>query len=140
MLGAFREMVVVDFEFTATLGNRPEPVCLVAYELRSGRRFRLWLDPGTDRLGGLPYANGPDVLFVAYFASADLGCYRSLGLPIPERILDPYVEFRNLTNGLHKPAGAGLLGASKYFGLPRDRARYRSLCTCARRVLDLRSA
>jgi hypothetical protein len=124
MLDAFREAVVTDFEFAATPGNRPEPICGAAHELRSGRRFRLWLDPivpappGVDRLGSnLPYANGPDVLFVAFFASAELGCYRSLGLPMPERILDLYVEFRNLTNGLHKPAGAGLLGASKYFGL-----------------------
>jgi DNA polymerase I len=122
MLDPFREIVAVDFEFTAAPGNRPEPVCLVAYELRSGRPFRLWLDQSglrpPDPLGSIPpYATGPDVLFVAYFCSGDLGCYRALGWKMPERILDPYVEFRNLTNGLHKPAGAGLLGASIYFGL-----------------------
>src|SRR5262245_36285960 len=114
MLAGFREVVVVDFEFAALPGERPAPVCLVAYELRSGRRFRIW----QDQFGPTPpYAHGPDVLFVAYFSSADLGCYRMLGWPMPERILDPYVEFRNLTNGLHKPAGAGLLGALVYFGL-----------------------
>jgi DNA polymerase-1 len=114
MLAGFREVVVVDFEFTALPGERPAPVCLVAYELRSGRRFRIW----QDQFGSMPpYAHGPDVLFVAYFSSADLGCYRMLGFPVPERILDPYVEFRNLTNGLHKPAGAGLLSALVYFGL-----------------------
>jgi len=40
-----------------------------------------------------------------------------LGWPMPERILDLYVEFRNLTNGLPTPAGSGLLGALTYFGL-----------------------
>ena len=39
----FREVVVVDFEFTTTAGERPVPVCLVARELRSGRRFQVWL-------------------------------------------------------------------------------------------------
>jgi DNA polymerase I len=41
VLGAFREVVAADFEFIATRGNRPIPICLVAHELRSGRRFRL---------------------------------------------------------------------------------------------------
>lgn len=44
-------------------------------------------------------------------------CYRALGWPAPERILDLYVEFRDRTNGLSTPAGSGLLGALTYFGL-----------------------
>ena len=72
MLDAFREIVVVDAEFTALPGERPDPVCLVARELRSGRRFRLWLD-GLKSGVRLPYATGPDVLFIAYYASAELG-------------------------------------------------------------------
>jgi DNA polymerase-1 len=114
VLEAFREVVVVDFEFTAIPGNQPIPVCLVAHELRSGRRFRIW----QDQFGPAPpYATGPDVLFVAFYASAELGCYRVLGWPMPERILDLFVEFRARTNGLETPAGAGLLGALTYFGL-----------------------
>jgi hypothetical protein len=114
MINAFREVVVVDFEFTATAGNRPLPVCLVAHELRSGRRFRTW----QGQFGRTPpYATGPDVLLVAYFASAELGCYRALGWPMPQLVLDLFAEFRNHTNGLSKPAGTGLLGACVYFGL-----------------------
>ena len=110
----FREIVLADFEFTATPGERPIPICLVAHELRSGRRFRLW----QDELGPAPpYATGPDVLFVAYYASAELGCYRALGWPMPERILDLFIEFRDDVNGLSTPAGASLLGALTYFGL-----------------------
>jgi hypothetical protein len=104
VLGAFREVVAVDFEFIATPGNRPIPVCAVAHELRSGRSFRIWLD----ELGpSPPYAKGPDVLFMAYYASAELGCYRVLGWPMPERILDLFTEFRARTNGLETPAGNG---------------------------------
>jgi hypothetical protein len=114
MLDCFREVVVVDFEFTATTGNRPKPVCFVAHELRSGRRFRVW----RDQFGPAPpYATGPDVLFVAYYASAELGCYRALGWRMPERILDLFTEFRARTNGLDTPAGNGLLGALVYFAL-----------------------
>jgi hypothetical protein len=114
MLDAFREVVVVDTEFTATTGERPIPVCVVAHEIRSGRRFRLWRDQLRAKP---PYATGPDVLFVAYYASAELGCYRVLGWPMPERILDLFVEFRNHLNGLPTPAGYSLLGALTYFGL-----------------------
>jgi hypothetical protein len=114
MLDCFREVVAVDFEFIATTGNRPMPVCFVAHELRSGRRFRVWRDQFRP---APPYATGPDVLFVAYYASAELGCYRVLGWPMPERILDLFVEFRARTNGLASLAGNGLLGALAYFGL-----------------------
>ena len=114
MLDQFREIVVADFEFAVTPGNRPMPVCLVAHELRSGRRFRIW----QDQFGPAPpYATGPDVLFVSYYASAELGCYRVLGWPMPQRILDLFCEFRARTNGLDVPAGNGLLGALAYFGL-----------------------
>ena len=114
MLDAFREVVMVDTEFATTPGNRPRPVCLVAHELRSGRRFRIW----QDQFGPVPpYATGPDVLFVAYYASAELGCYRVLGWPMPERILDLFSEFRACTNGLDTAAGNSLLGALTHFGL-----------------------
>src|SRR6516225_7149212 len=108
------EIVLVDFEFEIGQGERPVPVCLVAHELRSGRRVRLF----QDQLGSAPpYAAGPDVLFVAYYASAELGCYRVLGWPMPDRILDLFCEFRCRTNGLATPAGASLVGALAYFGI-----------------------
>jgi DNA polymerase-1 len=107
---------VVDFEFTTTPGERPGPVCLAARELRSGRRFRLWQDQLIGRPTP-PYATGPDVLLVAFYASAELGCYRQLGWDMPERVLDLFTEFRDRTNGLPTPAGSGLLGALAYFGL-----------------------
>lgn len=114
MLPVFRETVLADFEFEVGQGDQPIPVCLVAHELRSGRRFRVFQDQFGD---APPYASGSDVLFVAYYASAELGCYRALGWPMPGRILDLFTEFRDRTNGVPTPAGAGLLGALTYFGL-----------------------
>jgi len=110
----FREVWAVDFEFGAVAGENPQPVCLVAWELRSGRRLRLWRD---DFGIGPPYPTGPDVLFVAYYAAAEISCHLALGWPVPERVLDLFTEFRNRTNGVPTGNGAGLLGALAYHGL-----------------------
>ncbi|MEO5345822.1 MAG: DNA polymerase [Magnetococcus sp. YQC-9] len=64
-----------------------------------------------------PFAVDEETLFVAYYASAELGCFLSLGWPLPANILDLCVEFRNHTNGLKTPCGSGLLGALIYHGL-----------------------
>ena len=114
MLDAFREVWAVDFEFVAPPGERPTPVCLVARELKSARKIRVW----RDQFGPFPpYAVGADCLFVAYYASAELGCHLALGWPMPARILDIYTEFRCQTNGLPTVAGRGLLGALASYGL-----------------------
>jgi DNA polymerase I len=46
-----------------------------------------------------------------------LGCFHALGWPKPAHVLDLFTEFRDLTNGLQTPAGAGLIGALTNFGL-----------------------
>src|SRR6516225_5686742 len=105
---------MVDFEYIHHPGERPQPICLVAWDKRSGRRLRLWYD----QFGPTPpYSVDADSLFVAYYASAELGCHRALGWPMPERILDLFCEFSARTNGLDTPGGKGLLGALAYFGL-----------------------
>jgi DNA polymerase-1 len=111
---SFRWIWVLDFEYHAPPGEIPEPLCLVARELRSGRRARLWGEDLRDR----PPLIGANDLAIAYFASAEIGCFLALGWPIPGNILDLYVEFRNAANGLRVPAGYSLLGALDYFGLP----------------------
>ena len=100
-----------DFEYDAKPGERPVPLCLVAYEVKSGVELRIW-NPRD-----LPFRIGPDVLFVAFYAAGDLACFRVLGWPMPERFLDLYVEFRNHTNGLPLIAGRSLIGALTHFGL-----------------------
>jgi hypothetical protein len=114
MLGPFREVWAADFEFVAPPGERPDVVCLVARELKSGRVIRLW----RDQLGPVPpYATGPDTLLVAYYASAELGCHRALGWPTPARVLALFTGFRARRNGLATVAGSSLLGALTHFGL-----------------------
>ena len=110
----FNEIWAVDFEFYADPGENSKPVCLVAWELRSGRKIKLW----RDEFGTVPpYPTGRNALFVAYYASAEISCHLALGWPVPERVLDLFTEFRNHTNGIPTANGAGLLGALAHYGL-----------------------
>lgn len=115
-LSPFKQIWAVDFEFQQPAGERPVPVCLVAQEIRSGRLVRLWQDDLRSRRQP-PYPVDAESLFIAYYASAELGCHLALGWPMPARILDLFAEFRCLTSGLRTPNGSGLLGALNYFGL-----------------------
>jgi DNA polymerase I len=120
----YRAVIIADFEFefgghsskeaAGRSGERPRPICLVAHDLISGRRWRLWRD---EFGAGPPFPIGPDALLVAYYASAELGCFRALGWSRPANILDLFAEFRDRTNGIKLDAGSGLIGALTYFGL-----------------------
>jgi hypothetical protein len=112
----FREIWLFDFEFTAPEGERPDPICLVAYEYRSGRVLRLWQHELKDR-SIPPYPLDSDVLFVAYSSPAELSCHLALDWEFPENVLDLYVEFLCATNGKDPYAGTKLLGALSYYGL-----------------------
>jgi hypothetical protein len=87
----------------------------VGRELRSGALVRLWLADGAPP--SPPFDVGPDVLFIAYYSSAEWGCFLALDWPLPVRILDLFAEFRCLTAGLPVPCGNSLLGALSCFGL-----------------------
>jgi hypothetical protein len=112
----YREIWACDFEFIAASGEKPVPVCMVARELRSGRKLLFWQDD-LQRLHRAPFDTGPESLFVAYYASAELGCFMALGWKPPERVLDLFTEFRAMTNGLQPVHGHSLLGALAWFGL-----------------------
>jgi hypothetical protein len=103
-----------DFEFVPEPGERPDVVCLVAHELRSGRRISLWRDA---LHSDPPYPTGRNTLFVSFVANAECACHLALGWPLPANVLDLSPAFRNLTNGQFTPEGKGLLGALRYYGL-----------------------
>ena len=113
-LSQFREVWLVDFEFHQPIGESPKPICMTGREIHSNRLIRLF----ADELGASPpFPTSPDSLVVAYYASAEIGCFLALGWPTPSRLLDLFAEFRCMTNGVPVPCGAGLLGALAYFGL-----------------------
>jgi DNA polymerase-1 len=114
----FREVWTVDTEYRAGSGDRPFVVCLCARELRSGRTVRLWRDD-LIRLAAAPFNTGPDALFVAFYAPAELGCFLQLGWPLPAAALDLFAEHRMATNGLKlaHPNPNSLLGVLSLHGL-----------------------
>lgn len=112
----FREIWLVDFEFSSGPGERPVPLCVVAREFRTGRTIRVFGDE-LHQMGRPPYSTGRDDLFVAYYSSAEVSCHLVLGWPTPYNILDLFTEFRRRTNGLIVPCGNGLLGAMLAYGL-----------------------
>src|ERR1700753_2578450 len=96
----FREVWCIDFEFVSEPGALPVPICMVARELGSNKLVRLWQgELGTPA----PFPIDDTTLVVAYFATAELGCFLQLGWPVPTRLLDLYTEFRNATNGIPLP-------------------------------------
>src|SRR5215469_9352528 len=99
----FREIWCVDTEFYPGAGranggrdgDRISPLCLVAYEMRSGRTVKLW----QDKFGRFPpYRLDADALIVGYMISAEFGTHIALGWGEPSHALDPYIEFRHFTN------------------------------------------
>ncbi len=116
-LEAFDEIWCVDTEYSAPTGHRPTPICLVARELRTGRRLRLWQDQ-LSQWPAAPFRTDSRSLFVAYYAAAEFSVFHALGWPVPARILDLFFEFRAEFNGLQTPSNNSLLGALVAHGLP----------------------
>jgi hypothetical protein len=75
---------------------------MFARELRSGRELNLWGDALRHRRTA-PFDTGPDSVFVAYAAAAEMGCFHKLGWPTPVNIIDLFAEHRVETNGWHIP-------------------------------------
>jgi DNA polymerase I len=100
----FPEIWACDFEYGGGAGNRSTPVCLVARELRSGRELRLWQNELETRPAA-PFPVGDDALFVAYYASAEIGCFLALGWPVPTRILDLFTDSVPTPTACRRSAG-----------------------------------
>ncbi len=88
---------------------------MVAREVGSGTEKRLWRDELL-ALKKAPFDTGKDSLLVAYYASAEIGCFLEFDWPLPTNILDLFTEFRCATNGLG--GNASLLAGLAHYGIP----------------------
>ena len=102
----FAAINVCDFEYEITDGDLPNVLCMVAYvldeNLRHVRTVRMW----RGELGAAaPFDIGPDALFVAYSAWAEMTCFMSLGWKFPEHIFDQHTAYLAASNILlpHNP-------------------------------------
>lgn len=127
----FTNVWVVDTEYVQPDGCRPDPVCVVAHELRSGREERVWLassDAHPLKPLPCPYDLGEHSLFVSFMASAELGVHLAFGWEMPCNVLDLYVEHLRVTNGRDRPHGTGLLGVMVSYGLGSMGAGVKDAC------------
>jgi DNA polymerase-1 len=125
---------LVDFEFGAGGGELPEVRCMVAKNYLTGQIIALWVDElGT--MQAPPFPIDSSAVLVAYFASAEMGCFLALNWPMPVYVLDLFTEFRCLTNG--RGGGAALLDVLQYYGIPSiDAAEKASMRELALRGSD----
>jgi DNA polymerase family A len=102
----FKTIVVCDFEYEVDDGDLPRVLCMVANvldkKLRHVRTIRMWRgDFGT----APPFDIGPDSLFVAYSAWAEMICFMTLGWKFPVHIFDQHTAYLAASNVLlpHDP-------------------------------------
>lgn len=102
----FTTINVVDFEYEVDDGDLPRVLCMVAYvldkNLRHIRAIKLW----RGEFGKTPpFDIGPDALFVAYSAWAELTCFMVLGWTFPVHVYDLHTAYLAASNILlpHEP-------------------------------------
>lgn len=119
--------ILIDFEFRSKdgiEGNPTEVHCMVSFDLKTREYKRLWADELV-AMHRHPFPETPNTVLVAYFASAEIKCFKALGWNWQGQILDLYVEFRAHTNGMTLPYGKSLLGAMKFFNLETIEAQHK---------------
>lgn len=101
MSGNFRQIIVCDFEYECAPGDLPDVLCMVAFvldgNLQHVRIIRLWrgeFGPAS------PFSTGPDSLFVAYSAQAELTCFKVLGWTFPVHVFDQHTAYLAASNVL----------------------------------------
>ena len=102
----FTTVVVCDFEYEVADGDLPHVLCMVAHVLNENLQhvhtIRMWRGEfGT----APPFDIGPDALFVAYSAWAEMTCFMVLGWKFPEHIFDQHTSYLAASNVLlpHNP-------------------------------------
>lgn len=102
----FTTIVVCDFEYEVeggdahlVRGDLPNVLCMVAHVLDANlqhvRTIRTW----RGEFGSMPpFDIGPDTLFVAYSAWAELTCFMTLGWKFPVHVFDLHTAYHAASN------------------------------------------
>jgi len=97
----FKNIVVCDFEYEIADGDLPDVLCMVAYVYDSNLyhvdTIKLWRD---DFKPTPPFDVGPDTLFVAYSAWAEITCFLVLGWQLPVHVFDLHTSYLAVSNVL----------------------------------------
>ena len=122
----FTTINVCDFEYEIEDGGLPHVLCMVAYVLNENlqhvRTIRMW----RGEFGSTPpFDIGPDALFVAYSAWAEMTCFKVLGWQFPVHIFDLHTAYLAASNILlpynpdevRKRQRKGLSDACRAYGI-----------------------
>jgi DNA polymerase I len=95
----FSTVVVCDFEYEVADGELPNVLCMVAYvldeNLRHVRTIKMWRG---DFGRAPPFDTGPNTIFVAYSAWAEMTCFMQLGWKFPVHIFDQHTAYLATSN------------------------------------------
>ena len=120
LLQQYSAVWVWDSEYVAVPGCHVTPVCMSAIELHTERKVSVAFDHNGARPEN-PMDFGPDALHVLFMATADLGFALAAGWGLPCKVLDLWVEYRCLTNGLEDNQGekleTNIIAACHRFGI-----------------------
>jgi hypothetical protein len=122
----FHSIVVCDFEYEVAPSDLPNVLCMVAYVLDENLRHVRTIHRWRGEFGPTPpFDIGPDSLFVAYSAWAEMTCFKMLGWKFPIHIFDLHTAHLAASNILlpyspgevHKKPLKGLSEACRAHGL-----------------------
>ena len=95
----FKTIVVCDFEYEVADGELPDVLCMVAQVLDENLQPLQTIKQWRGEFGAEPpFDSGPDALFVAYSAWAEMTCFKVLGWKFPEHIFDLHTAYLAATN------------------------------------------
>jgi hypothetical protein len=95
----FKTVVVGDFEYEIPDGDLPNVLCMVAHVLDENLQHVRTIKRWRGEFGAEPpFDIGPDALFVAYNASAEMTCFKVLGWKFPVHIFDQHTAYLAASN------------------------------------------
>jgi DNA polymerase family A len=101
MSGCFTKVIVCDFEYEVADGELPNPLCAVVHVLDENLRHVQTIKQWRGEFGSNPpFDTGPDTLFVAYSAWAELTCFMTLNWRFPEHVFDLHTAYLAASNVL----------------------------------------
>src|SRR4029077_1875551 len=111
----YRHIWVLDFEYIQPDGHPvPVPVCMAALDLVTGQVIELGQDEFTARP---PFTTDASSVFVSFAIDAEMACFRALGWPPAERVIDLYIEALAAANSLAPRKKTGLLEVCSRYGI-----------------------
>jgi DNA polymerase-1 len=98
----FGTIVVCDFEYEVADGGLPNVLCMVAYVLDEGLRHVRTVRQWRGEFGSAPpFDIGPNALFVAYSAWAEMTAFITLQWKFPVNIFDQHTAYLAASNILY---------------------------------------